>query len=263
MDRPLTHRQLQELLGAYALDAVDDDEAVAVEAHLADCPRCRAEVAEHREAAALLGYVGAPAPEGVWDRIAAQLVTPEAPAMPGLSPAGAAVADLGSPRARPSRRSLPMRAVAGALAAAAVLVAVLGVQVVRMDRRLDRVLATVGERGLDQAVLAATADPSSRRVRLRSEDGSRVADAVLLPDGEAYLVSRRLPALTDAETYQLWAVVGDQKISVGVLGPDPSIVPFHYDGDPTVLAMTTERAGGVVASDKEPALVGFVPPRST
>ena len=40
-----THQEIEELLGAYALDAVDDDERDLVEAHLAGCPRCRAEVA--------------------------------------------------------------------------------------------------------------------------------------------------------------------------------------------------------------------------
>jgi anti-sigma factor RsiW len=69
----LTHADIQELLGAYAIDAVDAEEATLVEAHLAGCPRCRGEVAEHREAATLLSFSGASAPEGVWSRIAAVL----------------------------------------------------------------------------------------------------------------------------------------------------------------------------------------------
>jgi anti-sigma-K factor RskA len=148
------------------------------------------------------------------------------------------------------------------LAAAAVLIAVLGVQVVRMDNRLDTVTTAMGSRTLDQAALVAITDPAARRVHLRSDDGSSQADAVLLPDGQAYLVSRNLPALSARETYQLWAVVGDQKISVGVLGSSPRVSAFHDDADPRVLAITTEQAGGVVASEKVPALVGSVPARS-
>jgi anti-sigma factor RsiW len=68
-----SHEELAELLGAYALDAVDDDEALAIEEHLAGCPRCRAEVAMHREVVAMLGNAGGVAPEGVWERIAAEL----------------------------------------------------------------------------------------------------------------------------------------------------------------------------------------------
>src|SRR5262245_65530962 len=66
----LTHDEIQELLGAYCLDAVDPDEVEAIEAHLPDCPRCRAEVAELREVAALLANNDTDAPDGLWDRIA-------------------------------------------------------------------------------------------------------------------------------------------------------------------------------------------------
>ncbi len=34
----MAHHEIEELLGAYALDAVDADEARLVEDHLADCP---------------------------------------------------------------------------------------------------------------------------------------------------------------------------------------------------------------------------------
>ncbi|MBU2668035.1 zf-HC2 domain-containing protein [Actinoplanes bogorensis] len=42
------------LVGAYALDAVDDLERAAFERHMRDCDGCRAECAELREAAARL-----------------------------------------------------------------------------------------------------------------------------------------------------------------------------------------------------------------
>ena len=73
MNVELTHEEIQELLGAFALDAVDGDEAEAIELHLRECPRCRAEVTEQREVAALLAHTGATAPEGVWVRILEEL----------------------------------------------------------------------------------------------------------------------------------------------------------------------------------------------
>ncbi|HEX3425675.1 MAG TPA: zf-HC2 domain-containing protein [Acidimicrobiales bacterium] len=76
MERLTGHAELQELLGAYALDAVDPEEAAVIELHLATCPRCRTELAEHREVAALLGYAGGSAPRGVWDRIISSLEEP-------------------------------------------------------------------------------------------------------------------------------------------------------------------------------------------
>ena len=72
----LSDGELDELLGAYALDAVDEDERRAVEAYLVVNPRARAEVAEHREVASLLAWSGAAAPDGLWDRIAANLDEP-------------------------------------------------------------------------------------------------------------------------------------------------------------------------------------------
>lgn len=297
MERALTHKQIQELLGAYALDAVDPDEAAAVAAHLPGCPRCQDELAGHQEAAALLAHVGSPAPEGVWDKIAARLgeregAEPDA-AAPGraasigegeAAAAAARIAGLAEARSEgasaPSPTSSagvaapapaaggrvvplsrPTRWLAGALAAAAVIVAVLGIQLVRIDNRLDR-LTGPREDDLDKVALAAFADPSARQVRLKSDDGSKVADVALLPGGQAYLISRSLPALSEAETYQLWAVVGDQKISVGVLGNKPSVTAFHYNAEPSVLAITTEKAGGVVASEKQAVVVGFVEPKS-
>src|SRR5438034_909666 len=72
-DDRFTHEEVQELLGAYAVDAVDSDEAVAIETHLDECARCRADLAEMREVAAFLAHTGGEAPSGLWDRIAASL----------------------------------------------------------------------------------------------------------------------------------------------------------------------------------------------
>src|SRR5439155_13786710 len=84
VERGLTHPEVAELLGAYALDAVDGEERELVELHLLDCPRCRAEVAEHRAVASFLASAGGRAPEAVWERIAGSLE--EAPPRLELAP---------------------------------------------------------------------------------------------------------------------------------------------------------------------------------
>lgn len=76
MARVSNHEDLAELLGAYALDAVEPGERDLVERHLEVCPRCRAEVAEHREVAGLLGFAGQDAPAGLWDRIVTSMQEP-------------------------------------------------------------------------------------------------------------------------------------------------------------------------------------------
>ena len=75
MDRAMSHDEIAQLLGAFALDAVEPDEAEAIRAHLLECPRCASEVAEHWEVTGLIANVGVDAPAELWDRIAAQIDT--------------------------------------------------------------------------------------------------------------------------------------------------------------------------------------------
>jgi len=138
-----THEEIQELLGAYALDAVDGEEFEAVEVHLRTCPQCRAEVADHREVASLIGHGGAPAPEGVWDKIVdaiepapppmrLELTTPPAPAREEPS----VVVPLARDRGAASGWNRRLLALA---AAAIVLIAGLGVVIARLNTRLEDV----------------------------------------------------------------------------------------------------------------------------
>ena len=260
MTADLTHDEIQSLLGAYALDAVDRAEADAIDVHLRSCPRCRAEVAEHREVAALLGHAGADAPAGVWDRIAGALEE-QAPAPgPALS---SVVVPLDAARRRSSGpsssagRALRVASI-GAAAVAAAVIALLGVRVVDQGNQLDQLTAALSRGGVAQAALAAEGDPDARTVELRDADGSVVAAAVLLPDGAGYLLRNRFAPLGADRTYQLWAVVDDRVISAGVLGSDPDVVAFRAPAGAAALAVTAEIAGGVVRSEQTPVASGEV-----
>lgn len=245
----LTHQDIQELLGVYALDAVDPDEADLIEVHLRECPRCRAEVVAHRETAAVLAHSGSSAPPGVWERIAGNLE--EAPPQLDLAKVVAL---------KPRRRSIPLPIAAAVAAMAAAVIAVLGVQVDHLDDRTDGLEAALGSKGLDQAVQVALFDESARRVDLRSTDGVTLAQAVVRENGEAYFVPQALPALSAEETYQLWAIIDDQAVSVGVLGSHPGVSAFKVAGSGvTLLAVTTEEAGGVISSKKTPVMMGTLP----
>jgi hypothetical protein len=76
MARLDSHDDLADLLGAYALDALEPDEVELLERHLETCPRCRAELAGHREVTGLLGFAGQEAPAGVWERIVSSMQEP-------------------------------------------------------------------------------------------------------------------------------------------------------------------------------------------
>ncbi|HEX2274610.1 MAG TPA: anti-sigma factor [Acidimicrobiales bacterium] len=253
MGRQLNHADAASFLGAYALDALDGDERAAVEAHIRDCGACQAEVAEHREVAAVLG---APqwsrAPKGLWDRIAGSLE--EAP--PPLQMPPAPVVDL---RERRQRRFPTLKVAVAAVAAAALAMAgVMGLKVVDDQRRIDALQEQARGGDLSRTARAAFAEPGARRVDLRSPDALFVAQAVLLPDGTGYLVESNLPELGGDRTYQLWAVVGANRISVGVLGPKPDVAAFKAPARMSALAITSEVAGGVVLSGKQPLVVGTV-----
>jgi anti-sigma-K factor RskA len=243
----LTHDEVQELLGAYALDAVEGEERRAIEAHLARCPRCRAEIAEHLETAAMLAAAGARAPDGVWDAISERLDGP------------IRLEDARTERAERERPRQPWRWVTGAVAAAAVAAAVsLGVAVTEQQRRIEELASDVEDAGIVRAANAALVHPDARRLTLASENGAVRVEAVILPDGRGYLVEDNLGPLPPERTYQLWALGGADPISAGVLGPDPGIEAFTVDPRATGLAITAERAGGTVAPRTAPVAAGEV-----
>jgi Anti-sigma-K factor rskA, C-terminal/Putative zinc-finger len=249
------HDEIAELLGAYALDAVDPDEAAVVEAHLAVCPRCAAEVADHREVAAMLAHTGAPAPEGLWSRISASLE--EAPpemdiplALPDRARSG--VVDLAGQRARRRPQWIPGAAVAAAL----VVVALIAGIVIAGDGdggdRPEQIAAPV----LEDVARRVMNDPDAVKAVLSSPDGDLEAPAAIDVDGSGYLMGNTLPALDEAQTYQLWGIRGDLVVSLGVLGSSPGVVAFHADPGVEALAITLEVAGGVVSSANPAYLVG-------
>ena len=262
MVRDLNHSEIMELLGAYALDAVDDDERQAIGHHLDECAQCRREVAEHREVAGMLASGWLPAPEGVWDRIAGSLEEAppplrmpsgaagrDAPAASGSPPAPPPVVSLDERRRRRPRNGIGKAATLIAIAASVAVVGLVGVATVVRDDRPDAV----------SEVAAAAADrPDARRVAMRSADGARRADAVVLPDGTGYIVDANLPELPADRTYQLWAVVGTSKISIGVLGPSVEPLAFRAAADVSAFAITAETAGGVIVSEQQPTVVGTV-----
>jgi anti-sigma factor RsiW len=249
MSANYTHEDIVELLGAFALDAVDDDERDVIEAHLAGCPRCRAEVEGHRETAALLAHSGERAPEGVWDRIAEAL--DEAPPALDLTRLT---------HRRPARRTIPLRVAAATMAVAAAVTLLLGVALGRNDDglgRLDKVADAMEKALVANAANAALANPQAEQVQLASSDGKASARVVRLPDGTGYLLPNLAPLPAD-RVYQLWAVRSDAKISLGVLGGRPEVSAFRMNGPVVAYAVTDEAAGGVAQTQNQPVIVGYV-----
>jgi anti-sigma-K factor RskA len=255
MARELSPRELDELLGAYALDAVEDDERDQVDEYLRRSPEARTLVAEYRETAALLAHGGAEAPPGLWQRIERTLA--EEPPRLATPPGVVAPAPV-SRRARLGRRV----AVAVAAAAALALVGTLTVKVVQQDDRIDKLRRDAETGAMLAAAETASRDPRAARVRLASTDGALEARIVYLPDGEGFLVEDNLRPLPAGRTYQLWALMGDAQparaISAGVLGRDPGVAAFQAQGPVVGFAVTDEQSPGVASSTNSALVQGVV-----
>jgi anti-sigma factor RsiW len=248
--RELSPTELRELLGAYALDAVDADERRQVEAYLARTPAAVAELSELRETAALLAHVGREAPDGLWTRIEGALA--EEPPRLVL------------PAARTRGRVLTRVGIAAAFAVVVASITVTAVLHGEMDdqqARLDRLSASVARNGVTRAANAAAMDPSSRVAMLVSADGRHRAKVVTTPDGTGFFMEHNLPQLAPGRTYQLWAMTGNRAapvmVSVGVLGRRPAVTPFRAGTAAMGFVVTVEETPGVAATDHPPMLEGF------
>lgn len=259
------HASIEDMLGAYVLDAVDDHEAEEIRAHLTTCPRCRSEVDALREVASALGTMPAhtPAPAHLWDRIAARLHAPgSAPAARGAPPPDDQVLrqlrqrlQTGGARGPRARRGL------AAVAAAAVLVllgflAAMGVELAHVENQVNQTRSALATRGMEGAVVAALANPRHTSTTLRAPDGRVLAQVVTL-DGRGYFLGSDLTPLAAGRTYQLWGLMGGRPISLGLLGSHPTTVAFTYgSATPSEVMVTVEPAHGVVSPDQTPIARG-------
>ena len=287
------HDELAELLGAYALDALDPGEMALVEAHLRDCPRCSAEVARHHEVAGLLANSGAEAPAELWDRIADRLHSPDSPASgdgpeweklavrlerpPGIGDLLADDEDMGPTAAGSAgvapvepldqsrrRNRLVIRGITLVATAAAVLALLLGVQVARLNNRVGQLQSVANQPGLSRAVQTALEQPSTKRVKLTPSGplsaNSPSVTVALTSSGAAYLIPQDLSALPSGMTYQLWGQINGELISLGLLGSDPVVTAFSVNpkAPASLFAISAERSGGVLQPTHAPVVEGSV-----
>jgi anti-sigma-K factor RskA len=226
----MTSHQLAGLVGAYALDALDEPERESFEAHLAGCADCTAEVAGLQAAAAELSLTtSTPPPAALRGELLA--------ALGRIRPL--------PPRAEPSR---PVRQPAHwrwpALAAACALIAALSAGWgLREHNQLTghRISPVALSRVLDSPDVA-TASVSI---------GSSGHATLIYSRSEQRLVflGQHLPAPPADSTYQLWLLAADgTATSGGLFRPDRSgTVLLEASGDlghTARMGISVERAGG-------------------
>lgn len=226
------------LVGAYVVDALDDAERVAFEAHLATCPDCRAEVASLGDTAALLGDLSATAPPpGLRDRVLADAArTRPLPPLPPQLPDSAPAEPPAAPNVRTLRR--PTRRLTILAAAAAVLAAVgIGAGVTQPWNDDESLSAT-------EQVLQA---PDAKSVTVKLDGGAEATVTRSAEQGRAVITTHAMPAAPADRVYQLWLQESTgPMVSAGLMPPGSDQTRLlEGDASTAVLAgITIEPEGG-------------------
>ncbi|MGA2293889.1 MAG: anti-sigma factor [Acidimicrobiales bacterium] len=244
----MTHDEASELLAALALDAVEVDERTAIEEHVAQCPRCQAELDALREVASAMGNSVEALPQDLWGSISSRIYedqsgeTREAPLLL-VGPRDGTSRANGDDRALSRSKSKIVVSAFSALAAA--VIAVLAISLASANGHVSRLNNALASETTSE-VHAALVAPDHRVVDLTSASNQDVAQFVLLPDGRGFLVKSTLPTLSSDKTYQLWAIINGKPISVGLMGHQPTAVTFTVSGNSVVTALdvTVEPSGG-------------------
>jgi anti-sigma-K factor RskA len=246
----MNHETWLDQADVYALGALEGEELVQFEAHLATgCTICAARLRETRETLRVLPeslpHV-APSPAlraRVLERIAAE-----------RRPAAAPVA------LRPARG--PSRAIWWAgwagLAAAAVLLVVVNAQLRTTQQELrvlhERLATLQVELSQREEALRFLSDPDVRYVSLGGLKPSPQASAWLLwkpGTRQGLLLARGLPAAPPGHAYELWALAGAEPVPAGVFSVDAGgrgllrLPPLPPDHTFDAFAVTLEPVPGV------------------
>ncbi|GAB3221309.1 anti-sigma factor [Glycomyces halotolerans] len=238
------------LIGAYALDAVDEDERGLVERHLAECSACAQEAAEMREAVWRLSDVTVTEPpQEMRERVLAEArrTRQEPP------PAQTNDVPLGEDDTAPRRREAPHLRRVLVLAAAAVLIAFAGGAItwVAMQQYVESETGD-GER------LAAVLEASDAEVGFQEAEGGGGVTVVHSPSlDQAVVVVSDLAEVSEQRSYQVWLVDDVGQVSAGVMAPGETSETMLVDGvgDTRIIGVTNEPAGGS-EEPTQPMVVG-------
>jgi hypothetical protein len=223
--------EIDDLLAAFALDALEPAEQAQVAAYVAEHADAQREVDAYRRAAARFESAGpeGPRPE-VWDRIAAQIEV-ERP-----------TSDVTSLNEHRQRRRARFPKV---IAVAAAIVALSGTALALGTSGDDQAVAppTANEApSVSEAADRAAANPNATSVVVPASDGAGITDLVVLPSGVGYILTTTLPVDVSGVVYGLYAVTADGLVKLAVLdGRGP--IAFRTPPGTTALVIATQDRG--------------------
>jgi anti-sigma-K factor RskA len=277
MDGIVSHADVQGMLGAYAVHALDPDEIDRIENHVASCDSCTVEVERLFEAAAAFGMAQVVTPTtDLWERIAAEVrLKPrdqfDASALSAADPRVIQrVVQLDNERdsrrgaqdrlrsneensSIPTMNPRPVRwswkVVLGSAAAAIAVVVPITTIIAR---------SSVPSTSIAALATAASKQAGSTTTALLDSAKARVGDVVITKSGQGYVRVTQLAGLGNDQTYQLWTLDNGKPISAGLLGSEPTVVAFGARGDVDAFAISVEPRTGSVAPTATPIAIGSV-----
>lgn len=212
MNQPMS--DIHALSGAYAVDALGDDERAQFEQHLAGCAACRAEVRSFRETAAIMAEAEAEV---------APPASLRADVLAGISqvrPFPPETADVATPEPVSTVVTLRRRLLPTLAAAAAVLVLITAGAFAWHPWSSGRTTLA------DQIVGA----PDAMKVIEKVPGGGELTLVRSASLGKAVLIGHDVPTAPAGKTYQMWLQQpGEAMVSAGLM-PDAS-KPTVLSGD--------------------------------
>lgn len=226
----MTTLDLHHLAGAYALDAVDDTERAAFEAHLPACTACDDTVREFRVTAALLGTAHAREPGPTFrahllDRLAR---TPQLPAEDARRPVG---------------RSgwAVTAATAGVVAALAVAIGLAWWS---------------GGAGPAPVITSGDVLGAPDASTTQAETGAALATATTSRTlGAITITTRHFPDPGADRRYQVWLLGGREPRSAGLLRGGDAVLTASLPAGVSGVEVTTEPAAGSPRPSTPPVLI--------
>ena len=216
---------VHDLTAAYALDALEPDEAREYETHLATCASCQEDLARLSSTTGALAFaVESPAPPPDLRQRILDAAAAERENVVPLRPRWTRAAKL-------------------AVAAAACLAVGFGVWAATLSRSLDRERSAREQ--ADQA-LAIISDPTATRTALTGRRGS----LVVAQSGAAALIISRLDKAPSGKTYEAWVIENGKPQRAGTFpggGETAALALARPVPKGAEVAVTIERKPGVNA----------------
>ena len=234
----MAHEHFKEMLTTHALSALDRGDEQALEEHLATCQECLKELDEWCATAATMSFASPaaePSPE-VRERLMSQIRAERA--------TPSKVVPL-VPKTRVAPRPGSLLQIAAALIIGVLLISVFLLWRENQTRQ--------AELNREREIAEFFTRPGARVMELSGTKVAPGAYAKLAYDknGNAMLMAKGLPAAPSGKAYQLWFIVGDNKMPGRTFGTDATGKGELKDEIPSaalsgaVFAVTLEPEGGV------------------